>query len=328
MRPVTNPAGAPFGAGAGRIDHALFEFTPAVREALHSGLPVVALESTIITHGMPAPANLETARQAEQAIRDAGATPATIALLDGRVRIGLRGRELERLADEAGGARKCSLRDLSLALSSGQTGGTTVAATLHLAKCAGIPVFATGGIGGVHRNAQSSMDISADLPALANSSLAVVCAGPKAILDLGLTLEYLETLGVPVLGYQTDQLPAFWCRDSGFAVDQRVDSAAAAARILGSQRALGLPGGVLLCNPLAPEHALPLEQVETAIAAAMVDAAAQCVAGKALTPFLLQRVMVATGGDSLAANQALMRSNAKLAAELACALAMSQPAGD
>ncbi len=299
------------------IDSALFAMTPAVREALETGLPVVALESTIITHGMPAPANLQTALQAEQAIRDGGATPATIAVLDGKIRIGLRGRELERLADEETPARKCSLRDLSLMAGSRGNGGTTVAATLHLARMAGISVFATGGIGGVHRGAQSTLDISADLPALANNSLVVVCAGPKAVLDLGLTLEYLETHGVPVLGYRTSQLPAFWYRESKFQLDQCVDSAAAAAAILTNQRALGLRSGILLCKPIPTEHALAPEQVEKAIASAMTASIAAHVSGKALTPFLLEHVMAATGGDSLAANQALMISNARLAAEIA-----------
>lgn len=301
-------------------DDTILRYTPAVREALESGMPVVALESTIITHGMPSPANLETAQQAEQAVRDAGATPATIALLDGTIRIGLRGRELERLSAETGESRKCSLRDLPLALASKQTGGTTVAATLHLARQAGIPVFATGGIGGVHRGAQSSMDISADLPALARSPLAVVCAGPKAILDLFLTLEYLETHGVPVIGYRTDRLPAFWCRDSGLALDQRVDSVQAVARILENQRLLGLEAGLLVCNPVAPEHELDRDTVNAAIDSAMRASLEQGISGKALTPFLLEKVMAVTGGDSLVANQALMKANASLAAEIAVSL--------
>lgn len=305
------------------IDPALLEYTPAVREALETGMPVVALESTIITHGMPAPANLETAQLAEQAIRDAGATPATIAILGGKIKIGLRGRELEYLAGESAQARKCSLRDLSLVLGGQHNGGTTVAATLHLARLAGIAVFATGGIGGVPRGAQSNMDISADLPALAQSSLAVVCAGPKAILDLGLTLEYLETLGVPVIGYRTSRLPAFWYRDSGHALDLRVDSAAEVARILENQRALRLNSGILVCNPITEEHALTSKQVEAAISSAMTASMAGHVRGKALTPFLLEHVLKATGGDSLAANQALMRSNAQLAAEIALGLSQN-----
>lgn len=291
-----------------------------VREALETRQPVVALESTIITHGMPSPANLQTAQLAEQAIRDAGATPATIAVLDGKVRIGLHGRELERLADEASTARKCSVRDLSLMPGTRQNGGTTVAATLHLAKMAGISVFATGGIGGVHRGAQSTMDISADLPALARNALLVVCAGPKAILDLALTLEHLETLGVPVLGYRTSHLPAFWYPDSTHSLDQRVDSASTAACILKNQRLLGLKSGILMCNPIPAEHALAPEQVEAAIASAMTASIAARVSGKALTPFLLKHVMRATGGESLAANQALMRANAQLAAEIAVQL--------
>jgi len=302
------------------IDPGLFQLTPVVREALENGLPVVALESTIITHGMPAPANLQTAQQAEQAIRDGGATPATIAVLDGKIRIGLHGRELERLADETSPARKCSLRDLPLMPGSKHNGGTTVAATLHLARMVGISVFATGGIGGVHRGAQSTLDISADLAALSNNALVVVCAGPKAILDLGLTLEYLETLGVPVLGYRTGHLPAFWYRESNYLLDQRVDSAEAAALILKNQRALGLQSGILLCNPIPAEHALPPEQVEKAIESAMTASIEARIAGKALTPFLLEHVMTATGGDSLVANQALMRSNARLAAEIAVQL--------
>ncbi len=309
------------------IAEELLAFSPAVREALAGGLPVVALESTIITHGMPYPDNLETAQRVEQAVRDAGATPATIAVMDGKVQVGLHGHELERLAREAGTASKCSLRDLPLVLVARQDGGTTVAATLHIAARAGIGVFATGGIGGVHRGGAVNLDISADLPALAASPLAVVCAGPKAILDLGLTLEYLETHGVPVLGYGTDELPAFWSRESGFGVDAEADSPAAVARVLEAQRALGLPGGVLVCQPVAVEHALPREAVEAHIDQALAAAEREGVGGKALTPFLLQHVLEASGGESLAANRALVEANARLGARIAAALATAPVEG-
>jgi pseudouridine-5'-phosphate glycosidase len=298
-----------------------------VREALQNHLPVVALESTIITHGMPHPANLETAQRAEQEVRDAGATPATIALMDGRIKVGLRGRELERLAGEAGTARKCSLRDLALVLASGETGGTTVAATLHIARQVGIRVFATGGIGGVHRGAPHTLDISADLMELARAPLAVVCAGPKAILDLALTLEFLETQGVPVLGYGTGELPAFWSRDSGFPVDARADTPQAVARVLDAQRELGLGSGLLVCNPVPEAFALSRETVEAHIEAALAEARRQGIGGKELTPFLLAQVTEASGGESLAANRALMAANARLAAEVAVALEPRPPEG-
>ena len=282
---------------------------------------MVALESTIITHGMPFPANLETARAAEEAVRSAGAEPATIAVLAGEATVGLDAGELESLARSAGSARKCSLRDLALARIDGAYGGTTVAATLHLAHRAGIEVFATGGIGGVHRGAGLTGDVSADLPALAGSPLAVVCAGPKAILDLGLTLEWLETHGVTVLGYRTEELPACWSRTSGHAVDARVDDPEAVATLLRAQRSLGLESGILVCQPLAEEHALPASAVQEPIEAALARAEAEGVRGKALTPFLLAQVLEATGGESLTANQALMNANAALAGRIAVALA-------
>lgn len=310
------------------LDPERLAFSPAVREALAQGLPVVALESTIITHGMPHPANLETAMMAEQAVRDAGATPATIALMDGKVCVGLHGHQLERLAREAGAARKCSLRDLAAVLDARRSGGTTVAATLHIARAAGIDVFATGGIGGVHRGAGETLDISADLPALARNPLAVVCAGPKAILDLGLTLEYLETHGVPVLGYRTEELPAFWCRTSGHAVDDVVDSPGAVARVLRVHRDLGLEAALLVCNPVAEDHALSLGVVEAHIDEAVAAARREGVTGKALTPYLLSRVVEASGGESLETNQALMTANARLAAEVAVALASEAPGSD
>ena len=295
-----------------------------VQSALDEGRAVVALESTIITHGMPYPTNLETALRAEAEVRSAGAVPATIALLEGQVRIGLEAETLERLAAQAGQAVKCSLRDLSRVIASGGIGGTTVAATLHLAAQAGIDVFATGGIGGVHRGAESSMDVSADLPALASAPIAVVCAGPKAILDLGLTLEALETLGVPVLGYRTDELPAFWSRTSGHPVEGRVDTPGEVAAILHAQRSLGLRQGVLVCNPIAETLALSQESVEAAIAEALDAATRQGVSGKALTPFLLDRVVEATGGESLESNQGLMAANAQLAGAIAVALTSNE----
>jgi pseudouridine-5'-phosphate glycosidase len=300
---------------------------PEVRDALEEGRPVVALESTIITHGMPFPSNLETARAAEAEIRAAGAVPATIAVLDGKVQVGLSGPELERLAGAAGEARKCSLRDLPLAVADRGNGGTTVAATLHVAHRVGIRVFATGGIGGVHRGAETTLDISADLPQLARSPLAVVCAGPKAILDLGLTLEYLETHGVTVLGYGTNELPAFWSRDSGHTVDACVTAPGEVAAVLEARQALDLPGGVLVCQPIAAAHALAREDVEAAIESALQQARDRGIAGKQLTPFLLGEVMRATGGESLAANQALMAANARLAAEVAVALVSARPPG-
>lgn len=299
--------------------------SPEVERALAAGRPLVALESTLITHGMPWPANFETAQAAETAVRDAGAVPATIALLDGQVRVGLDEGALRSLAQAAGTARKCSLRDLPLAMAAGEHGGTTVAATLHLAQRAGLRVFATGGIGGVHRGAQDSLDISADLHQLAVSPLAVVCAGPKAILDLALTREHLETHGVPVLGYGTDELPAFWSRESGQPVDQRVDSPEAVAAVLQAQRALGLPAAVLVCNPIPERHALSRAAVEGPIEAALKKAAREGISGRDLTPFLLAEVLTATGGESLAANRALITANAGLAGRIAVAVSAGSP---
>ncbi|MEE4173762.1 MAG: pseudouridine-5'-phosphate glycosidase [Xanthomonadales bacterium] len=300
---------------------------PAVRRALDQGRPVVALESTIITHGMPYPANLETARAAEAAVRSAGAEPATIAVLSGQPTIGLDETGLESLARAAGAARKCSLRDLALAQVDGATGGTTVAATLHLAHLAGIGVFATGGIGGVHRGAGLNGDVSADLPALATTPLTVVCAGPKAILDLGLTLEWLETHAVPVLGYGTDELPAFWSRSSGHPVDARVDDPESVARLVRAQRGLGLRASILVCQPAPESVALPAASVQQPIDQALAEAEARGIRGKALTPFLLARVLEATGGDSLAVNQALMNANAALAGRIAVALRATRAPG-
>lgn len=302
---------------------ALDQFTCAaeVRAALDDRQPVVALESTIFTHGMPYPRNLETARAVEQAVREAGAVPATVAVLDGRLQVGLAPEQLQRLARLGPQAAKCSRRDLAWLLQSGGSAGTTVAATMIAARMAGIRVFATGGIGGVHRGAQANWDVSADLQELARTPVAVVCAGPKAILDLGLTLEYLETHGVPVLGYRSDTLPAFWCPDSDHPVDRRLDHPGDIARVLELHWSLGLDSGVVIANPVPAAHALPRERVEQWIAVALAEAREQGVGGKAVTPFLLERIESLSGGESLDANVALVVNNARLGAQIAAALA-------
>ncbi|MDX1459572.1 MAG: pseudouridine-5'-phosphate glycosidase [Xanthomonadales bacterium] len=297
------------------------QISEAVLEALDQGRPVLALESTIISHGMPWPRNLEMARAVEQLVRDAGAVPATVAVMDGSALVGLDDHQLELLARSGTGAVKCSRRDLPFVIEQGQVGSTTVAATMILARMAGIRVFATGGIGGVHRGAAQSMDISADLLELARSDMAVVCAGPKAILDIGLTLEYLETHGVPVAGFRCDRVPAFYVRDSGYRVGYRVDSARELASILRRKWSMALRGGVLVVNPVPESHALPEEQVEAVVAAALREAEEQGVAGRNLTPFLLARIERLTEGSSLDTNVALMRSNARVGAEIASALA-------
>lgn len=297
-----------------------FHIHPEVASALAAGRPVVALESTIITHGMPYPANVETARAVEAVIRAAGAVPATIAILGGRITVGLTPEELEHLG-QCPDAVKCSRRDLPVVVARGLDGATTVAGTMIVAERAGIGVFVTGGIGGVHRGAETTMDVSADLTELARTDVAVVCAGAKAILDLGLTLEYLETHGVPVLGYRTDRFPAFYVRDGGFALDARVDSVEELAAIITAKRALGLTGGVVVANPIPLEHELPALEIESAIQTALADARARGITGKAATPFLLARLGEVTGGRSLKANIALVMHNAELGARLAIALA-------
>lgn len=298
----------------------LLKPSDAVYEALRSGQPVLALESTIITHGLPFPFNLETAQAAEQAVRDAGATPATIAVVDGRLKLGLGGYELERLAELGDKATKCSRRDLPFMIERRATAGTTVAATMIIAHLAGIAVFATGGIGGVHQGGASSMDISADLQELARTNVAVVCAGPKSILDIGLTREYLETHGVPVVGYQTDRLPAFYARKSGYEVDYRADSAAEIARLVDTKWSMGLNGGLVIANPIPREAALNRKTVAQINETAIREAEDQKIEGNLLTPFLLNRVKDLTEGKSLAANRALMINNARLGAEIAIAL--------
>jgi pseudouridylate synthase len=288
-----------------------------VARALRSDLPVVALESAVITHGLPRPENLLLAQALEQEIRDQDVTPATVALMDGRVHIGITPDQLERLANEDG-SRKIGRRDFGIALARKENGGTTVAGTLIAARSAGIRVFATGGIGGVHR--QAPFDVSGDLPELGRSPLVVVCAGAKAILDLPATMEYLETMGVPILGYQTEAFPAFYSRESGLKVNARVDSPAEIARIAKAQWDLGIESALLVVQPPPEEVALPSAEVERMIAQALEEAAAQKMRGAAVTPFLLDRVSKLSGGASLQANLALLRNNAHLAAKIAAEL--------
>jgi len=291
-----------------------------VTAARSGGRPVVALESTIITHGMPYPQNLETARAVEDAVRQAGATPATVAVMEGRLRVGLSGDALEALA-RARGVRKLSRADLAVCLASGETGATTVAATMIVAHLAGIAVFATGGIGGVHRGAEESFDISADLRELAETPVTVVAAGAKAILDLPKTLEVLETLGVPVIGFGQDAFPAFWSRDSGLAAPLRLDTPEAIAASHRMRGALGLPGGQLVANPIPEQDEIPSATLAPLIVEAQAQAAAQGITGKAVTPFLLQWLFERTEGRTLQANIALVMNNARLAARIARALA-------
>jgi len=304
------------------VDHTVpaVRVAPEAREALDVGRAVVALESTIISHGMPYPRNAHLARELEEDVRAAGAIPATVAVVDGVPRVGLSAAEIERLA-RGEDIVKVSRRDLPIAVGLGWTGGTTVAATKVLAALAGVRVFATGGIGGVHRGAQATMDVSADLQELARTDVVVVCAGAKSILDLPLTLEYLETLGVPVLGYGSTAFPAFYTRDSGLSVDARVDTPDDVARIAAAKWALGLRGGVLVGVPPPEDTALPREEVEDAIAITLAAAAREGIAGKRLTPFLLNALNTATGGRTLAANVALVRNNARVGASIARALA-------
>ena len=293
--------------------------SPAVQAALDARRPVVALESTIITHGMPYPQNLTMAQNVEKVIADNGAVPATIAIMDGKFMVGTTAADLERLAQTGGKAAKASRRDVAALLASGEVAGTTVATTMMAAEAAGISVFATGGIGGVHRGAETTFDISADLDELGRTRVAVVCAGAKSILDIPKTLEVLESKGVPVLGFGTDDFPAFWARKSGGKVDHRVNDADAAAKVIALQFELGL-GGVLVANPIPESHALDAAEIETRIAAAIADAEAQGVGRKDLTPFLLKRIFELTAGKSLVANIALVENNAKVAAQIAVAL--------
>ena len=304
--------------------HPFLDIHPDVAHALAAGRPVVALESTIISHGMPYPQNVATARQVEAEVRAVGAVPATIAIVDGRLKAGLTLPQIEQLGQSGRSVAKVSRRDIPFIVAAGQTGATTVAATMIVAAQAGIAVFATGGIGGVHRGAAQSFDVSADLQELARTNVVVVCAGAKSILDLRLTLEYLETHGVPVLGYRSDVLPAFYVRDSEFKVDHRLDTAADIARAMQAKWQMGLAGGLVVANPIPPEFAMPRAQVDAAIAQALHEAQVQGISGKDSTPFLLARVTELTGGDSLAANIQLVLNNARLAAEIAIEYAALQ----
>ncbi|MEM7376438.1 MAG: pseudouridine-5'-phosphate glycosidase [Pseudomonadota bacterium] len=300
---------------------------PDVTEAIKGGAPVVALESTIISHGMPWPQNVETALAVEQCVRDSGAVPATVALIDGAVAVGLSADQVERFG-RSDSVQKVSRRDIARVLAAGRDGATTVAATMWCAHQAGIRVFATGGLGGVHRDVLDTGDISADLEELARTPVAVVCAGAKSILDIGRTLQYLETRGVPVYGYGCDEFPAFYTSRSGHPVDQRFDSVDALAKVLAVQWALGLDSGAVVGNPIPDALSLPDAAVESAVTAALAACSAAGVTGPEITPFLLRHVAESTGGDSLAANIALIKHNAHTAAGLAIALsARGQRAG-
>ena len=296
------------------------DVAPEVREALAAGKPVVALESTIISHGMPYPQNVETALNVERIVRENGAVPATIAILGGRLKAGLSKDEIEYLGKTGTAVTKVSRRDLPVVVSRGIDGATTVATTMIIAAMAGIRVFATGGIGGVHRGAETTMDISADLEELAMTPVMVVCAGAKSILDLGLTLEYLETKGVPVIGYQTEELPAFYTRTSGFKVDYRLDTPEELAAAFHVKGEAGLAGGMLVTNPIPEQYSMDPNEINGVIARAVEEARSLGIHGKETTPFLLAKIKDITGGDSLAANIQLVYNNAALAARTAAAL--------
>lgn len=291
-----------------------------VQEALRTGKPIVALESTIISHGMPYPQNVETALRVEKTIRDNGAVPATIAIIGGRLKAGCTPEEIEYLGKKGQAVIKASRRDLPVLLARKEDGATTVATTMIIAAMAGIHVFATGGIGGVHRGAQQTFDISADLEELAQTPVMVICAGAKSILDLGLTLEYLETKGVPVIGFGTDELPAFYTRHSGFGVDYRIDTPEELAFSFHAKLDCGLKGGMLVTNPIPEEFSMPKEVIDKAIEQALQEANEQGIHGKQCTPFLLAKIKDLTGGESLASNIQLVLNNARLAAKIAVAM--------
>ena len=296
------------------------DISPEVAEALANNKPVVALESTIISHGMPYPQNVETALNVEKIIRECGAVPATIAVIGGRLKAGLSHDEIEYLGKKGLAVTKASRRDLPVLVARGEDGATTVTTTMIIAHMAGIKVFATGGIGGVHRGAETTMDISADLEELAQTPVMVVCAGAKSILDLGLTLEYLETHGVPVIGYGTKELPAFYTRKSGFGVDYQIDTAEDLAAAFHVQRELGFKSGMLVTNPIPEEYSMDAEVINKAIDAAVEEANKLGIHGKETTPFLLAKIKDITGGDSLDSNIQLVYNNARLAANTAAAL--------
>ena len=293
------------------------DIAPEVQQALTEGRPVVALESTIISHGMPYPQNVETALNVEKIIRENGAVPATIAVIKGRLKAGLSPEEIDYLGKTGTAVAKASRRDLPVLVAEGRDGATTVTTTMMIAHMAGISIFATGGIGGVHRGAEVTMDISADLEELGNTPVMVVCAGAKSILDLGLTLEYLETKGVPVIGYGTDELLAFYTRHSGFGVDYRADSPEELAAMFKAQRGLGLKGGMLVTNPIPEEYSMDKAVIDAAIDQAIKEASEKGIKGKETTPFLLAKVVELTGGDSLDSNIAHVLNNARLAAKTA-----------
>ena len=294
---------------------------PEVAEAIAAGKPVVALESTIISHGMPYPQNVQTALEVERIIRENGAVPATIAIIGGRLKAGLTAEEIEYFGKKGTVIAKASRRDLAVLCARGEDGATTVTTTMIIAHMAGIKVFATGGIGGVHRGAETTMDISADLEELASTPVMVVCAGAKSILDLGLTLEYLETHGVPVIGYGTKELPAFYTRKSGFGVDYELDTPEELAAAFHAERELGMKNGMLVTNPIPEKYSMDHKVIDKAIEQALAEAKAQGIHGKETTPFLLAKVKDLTGGDSLESNIQLVYNNAVLGAKTACALA-------
>ena len=296
------------------------DIAPEVKAALDAGKPVVALESTIISHGMPYPQNRDTALEVERIIRELGAVPATIAIIGGRLKAGLSPEEIDYLGKTGSGVAKASRRDLPVLVAKGMDGATTVTTTMMIAAMAGIQVFATGGIGGVHRGAEVTMDISADLEELAETPVMVICAGAKSILDLGLTLEYLETKGVTVIGYGTEELPAFYTRKSGFKVDCRVDSPEELARVFRAQRALDFKGGMLVTNPIPEEYSMDADVINKAIDEAVAESQRLGIHGKETTPYLLARIKDITGGDSLASNIQLVFNNARLGALTAKAL--------
>ncbi|MBQ2061755.1 MAG: pseudouridine-5'-phosphate glycosidase [Oscillospiraceae bacterium] len=297
------------------------DIAPEVAEALREGRPVVALESTIISHGMPYPQNVETALNVERILREGGAVPATVAIIGGRLKAGLTAEEIDYLGRTGAGVTKASRRDLPVLVAKKMDGATTVTTTMMIAAMAGIEIFATGGIGGVHRGAETTMDISADLEELAQTPVMVICAGAKSILDLGLTLEYLETKGVTVIGYGTKELPAFYTSHSGFGVDYELDTPEELAEAFHVKRELGLKGGMLVTNPIPEEYAMDAETINKAIDQAVAESVEKGIHGKAATPFLLARVKDLTGGDSLNSNIQLVYNNARLAAKTACALA-------
>lgn len=296
------------------------DLSPEVAEAIAAGKPVVALESTIISHGMPYPQNVETALMVEKTIRENGAVPATIAVIGGRLKAGLTPSEIEYLGKKGRAVTKASRRDLPVLVAKGEDGATTVTTTMIIAHLAGIKVFATGGIGGVHRGAETTMDISADLEELAMTPVMVICAGAKSILDLGLTLEYLETKGVPVIGYGTEELPAFYTRKSGFKVDYRIDTPEELAAAFRAKLEMGLRGGMLVTNPIPEEYSMDPDRINAAIDQAIAECNEKGIKGKDTTPFLLARIKDITGGDSLDSNIQLVLNNARLAARTAALL--------